>query len=345
MIGRKMAVRAKKFFGLSFMGAITAVLVGIVAWGEVMAQGESPIRIGWQPAEEMRFYAAKELGLFEKEGLSPKYSYFAAGPPMFSAFESNSIDVGYMWLAPVVIGFAQGIEWKIIMIDGDGPKTEGLVVRKDAGINTGNDLRGKTVAITKGTSAYYAFAKVLEKFRIKESDVKVMHLLPVAMIPAFEKKDIDAVYIWEPWLSKLAERNGKVLFTDADVDVPGTGVWLARKEFIEKHPETLQRFLRALDKATDHLKTDPTPAVKEMATRMDIKEEVAKQIYEKTYLPPYEQQVDPKYGLGLYPDTHLGSTLSDMGKFLKATGRIDKVPDVNVMFDRGPIEQYLKKRK
>jgi ABC-type nitrate/sulfonate/bicarbonate transport system substrate-binding protein len=162
------------------------------------------------------------------------------------------------------------------------------------------------------------------------------------MGPAFQKKNVDGIYVWEPWLHNIAKLGGNIIFTDLDVDVPGTGVWLARREFIERNPEALRRFLAALDKATQELAKDPSPAVDEIVKRLSVDKATANYIYYKTYTPSYEKQLDPKYRLSMYPNSDLGRTLNEMARFLKETGRINTMPNMDVVFDRKPLENYLK---
>jgi ABC-type nitrate/sulfonate/bicarbonate transport system substrate-binding protein len=76
---------------------------------------------------------------------------FTAGPPFFSAFQSGSIDVGYMGFQPAVTAIAQGIPIKIIALENDAWGAEGLVVRPDSGIKTLADMRGKTIATKRGS--------------------------------------------------------------------------------------------------------------------------------------------------------------------------------------------------
>ncbi len=333
---------------LSASGLIVLIAALFPLWSPqtgFTAAEKLPIRIAWQPAEEMRFYAAKELGLFEREGLAPEYAKFAAGPPMFAAFTAGSVDVGYMWMAPAVIGLAQGIKWKYVMIEGDGPETEGLVVRKDSGIAGLRELKGKTIAVTKGTSADFAFFRLLNKVGLREDEVKILNVVPTNVAPAFRNNDIQGAYIWEPWMTKLVNEGGRVLATDKDADLGGTGLWLAREAWLEKNPEAALRFIAALDAATQALANDRQPAVKAMVEALAITSNEAASIYERTYLPTFTEQLDPKSPFALVPGSKLARDLKEMGEFLHKRGRITAIPNTDAALEPSLLKRYVERRK
>src|SRR3546814_8147713 len=85
------------------------------------------------------------------------------------------------------------------------------------------------------------------------TDVKILDLDVTALIPAFKKKEIDAVWVWDPWALILQKAGAKKVVTDADVGVQMPDPWLARTEFL-KNPEGARRIIAAVDKASAILK-------------------------------------------------------------------------------------------
>ena len=115
------------------------------------------VTMGWQPTMNgARFFIAEAEGLFTKEGLELNLVKFTAGPPFFAAFQSGSIDVGFLGFQPAVTAVAQGIAVKIVAVENDAGGAEGLVARQDSGIKGLADLRGKKVATKRGSSAHTA---------------------------------------------------------------------------------------------------------------------------------------------------------------------------------------------
>jgi taurine transport system substrate-binding protein len=88
---------------------------------------------------------ARDLKLFEKAGLAPTYVKFVAGLPMIAAAQSKSIDVADLGTVPFLVGLSQGVDWVMIGISMEGAYAEGVTARKDSGINTLADLKGKRI--------------------------------------------------------------------------------------------------------------------------------------------------------------------------------------------------------
>ena len=126
------------------------------------------VTMGWQPTMNgARFFIAEAEGLFAKEGLEPDLVKFTAGPPFFAAFQSGSIDVGFLGFQPAVTAVAQGIAVKIVAVENDAGGAEGLVARQDSGIKGLADLRGKKVATRRGSSGHTALLTGLQRAGLK----------------------------------------------------------------------------------------------------------------------------------------------------------------------------------
>ncbi len=87
-----------------------------------------PITIGYQSssADDWLLDVARDLKLFEKEGLAPTYVKFVAGAPMIVAAQSKSFDVATVKTIPFLLGLAQGVDWVIFGIYAEGAYARGL---------------------------------------------------------------------------------------------------------------------------------------------------------------------------------------------------------------------------
>lgn len=244
-------------FGIMILVLATIIL----AVGIVNAQQKFDIKIGWQPVLYPGLFVAWEKGYFQKNGLNPTFIKFALGPPMLAAFQSGDLDVAVMGLPPFIHGLAQGLDLQVFLVDDDCSMGDALIARKDSGIKTAKDLKGKKIAYTFGTTIHPGLLEALRLNNIKEEETKLINMQVQAMIPAFEKGDVDAVYLWEPWAIKAQSLGGKRIFCDADVGTFATGEWVLRSDYLRKNPGAIQAFLRSYDEGISYAIKNPAEVI------------------------------------------------------------------------------------
>jgi aliphatic sulfonates family ABC transporter substrate-binding protein len=339
---------------LTLFITVAASLAGLSAPSWVLAQGAKPpvpaikVNLGWQPTMNgARYFVAQANRLFEQAGLEPNLIKFTAGPPFFAAFQSGSIDVGFMGFQPAVTAIAQGIPVKIIAVENDAWGAEGLVVRKDSGINTLADMRGKTIATKRGSSADTALRAGLRKAGLKDGDVKIVDVDVTALVPAFTKGDIQGGWYWEPWMGLLKRQGGVVIAVDKDVDVPVGIVWVAREAWIRENPGAVQRLLHAIDLATDPLRKNPKAVAAEISKPLGLTEEhVFDAITKQAYWPTLAESLSKTYQFSVHPEVvaanrGLAGVLTENAKFQMTFGIIKAVPDFTKAIDPTPLVKYV----
>lgn len=337
---------------------VTVVAGGFLASRMVAAQTAKPagpamkLNLGWQPTMNgARYFVAHAFKLFEQAGLEPNLVKFTAGPPFFSAFQSGSIDVGYMGFQPAVTAIAQGIPIKIIALENDAWGAEGLVVRPDSGIKTLADMRGKTIATKRGSSADTAIRAGLRKGGLKDSDVKIVDVDVTALVPAFTKGDIQGGWYWEPWMGLLKRQGGVVVAVDKDVDVPVGIVWVAHEAWIRENPAAVQRLLRAIDLATGPLHKNPRAVAAEIAKPLGLTEEhVLEVITKQANWPTLAESLAKSHPFSVHPEVvaanqGLAGVLSENAKFQMTFGIIKSPPDFTKAIDPAPLAKYLGDRR
>lgn len=308
------------------------------------AQSGEPIkvRIGWQPAEELNFFIARDAKLFEQEGLAPEFLRFNAGPPMLAALRSGELDIGYMGSPPAVAAIAQGIPIDIFFIETDAGTSEGLVVQGDSGIKTAHDLKGKTIGVWRGTSADFALGRILEKENIGSGDIKLLDLDVTALIAAFRTKQVDGIHVWDPWALRAEELGGRKILRDADYGIHLPMVWLGRKEWLQ-NPEGGKRFIKALMGADAIRRADPGRAASVAASVLGFEIEIAKKLITRNYYFTAQELADPKAELSMHQDAIKNGTgalkaISDIAAFLVRAGRVKEVQDLGSRIDPRPLQ-------
>ncbi len=124
------------------------------------------IRIGIQQSLSP-LLIAKEKGWFEeafkKDGIKVKWVEFQSGPPQFEGLAADKLDFSQVGNSPVISGQAAGIDFKEIGLSQDGLKANGILVNKGSGIQSLKELKGKKIAVAKGSSGFDFLYKALDK--------------------------------------------------------------------------------------------------------------------------------------------------------------------------------------
>ncbi len=232
------------------------------------------LRIGFQKSATVLF-SLKGKGIletvFQGSGGSVTWSEFPAGLPMVEALNAGAIDVAYVGEAPPVFAqAAKGSTVRYIAYDPYGVEAEGIVVHKDSPIQTLADLKGKKLAVQKGSNAHYLSVKAIESSGLQVSDVEISFVKPSDGRAAFEKKNVDAWAVWDPFLAAVEVDAGARILTSAKGLAPNRGYYLASKEFIEKNPEALKKFLDELKKESEYVKKNPAEVAKFLSPALGV---------------------------------------------------------------------------
>ena len=148
------------------------------------------LRIATQPAPLYSpIFVAKQNHWLEdelkKDGITVKWSSFVAGPPENESFAAGQQDVGVMGDTPAIIARAAGQNTRVVGISAVGPKALAVVVPKGSSIKSPAELRGKRVAVTKGSYAHHLLYVILKNAGLKFSDIKLIHLPPPTLSAPF----------------------------------------------------------------------------------------------------------------------------------------------------------------
>lgn len=187
---------------------------------------------------------------FEKLGVKVEWAEFQSGPPMTEAMASKRLDFAGLGNMPVVAGQAAGIPFTIISQTLDGKNNVAIIVKKDSAINSIEDLKGKKVAVAKGSNAYNFLYLGLKESGLQASDIEAIQLQPDEAQAAFETGGIDAWATWDPYitLNSLTDK-GRVLTDGEQLGVLSPSFTIVRTEFAEKYPELVTLYLKIVEKS------------------------------------------------------------------------------------------------
>lgn len=208
-----------------------------------VAQAATELRIGYQKSASL-FVLQKAQGTLEKKlaplGVSLKWVEFPAGPQLLEGLNVGSVDVGFVGEAPPIFAQAAGAKFVYIGHDPAGPQAEAIVVPKSSPIKSVAELKGRKVALNKGSNVHYLLVKVLEKHGLKYTDIQPVFLAPADARAAFEKGAVDAWAIWDPFLAAAEKQIGARILADGTGVVNNYAYYLAERGYVEKNPEVIK---------------------------------------------------------------------------------------------------------
>jgi aliphatic sulfonates family ABC transporter substrate-binding protein len=328
----------------TILGIVFALCLGsAVPLRWATAQALLPIRIGYQPGAEWLLYAARDLKLFEKAGLSPEFVEFTSGPPMIAAMESHSIDVGNPGIVPFLLGLSEGLDWQLIGLK-EGAYSEGIVARRDSDIETPADLKGKRIGYVRGSSAACGIAMALRQHGIRRDQVTLLDMPPAEQLAALARKEIDAAVAWEPWIQRMIhDADSRLIAREGELGIYiSVSGYAVRREWLRDNRETAVRFLRALLMAREVLRKDESVAISAGARAMGISEPWAETIYQDSPPPNLQFWADPRYPYSLAKGSPLDRRLRYLAAFLLEEKIIASPVDLRGAMDASVISDALK---
>ncbi|MDX2272488.1 MAG: aliphatic sulfonate ABC transporter substrate-binding protein [Cyanobacteriota bacterium] len=200
-------------------------------------------KIGYQRFSELdllRFRGELEKRIGE-QGWSVEWVFFQSGPPMLEALNAGSLDFGGVGETPPIFAQAAGTQFYYLASTPRGALTQDIVVPKDSPIQTVADLKGKKVALQKGSSAHYLLIAVLQEQNIPIDEVEIVSLSPADARSAFEQRNVDAWSIWDPFLAVIEGTN---TVRNLKQGRERRAFFLASQTFVRQFPEVVKTILQ-----------------------------------------------------------------------------------------------------
>jgi sulfonate transport system substrate-binding protein len=236
------------------------------------------VRIGFQKSATVLFSLKGKSTLenaLKPAGGSVTWNEFPAGLPMVEALNAGAIDIAYVGEAPPVFAqAATGSTVRYIAYDPYGVEAEGIVVQKDSPIKSLAELKGKKLAVQKGSNAHYLAVKALESVGLQITDVEFVFLKPSDARAAFEQNNVDAWSVWDPFLAAVEVDAQARLLTSAKGLAPNRGYYLASQAFIDKYPEALKLILQELKTESAYAKQNPAEIAKFLSPALGVSAEI-----------------------------------------------------------------------
>jgi len=228
------------------------LLQGLAALSVALPGATAHAADGRTPPKEIRFayqrggilVIAQQQRVLEKffqpAGIQPVWKLFSYGNPALEAVNVGSMDFSSTGNTPIIFAQAAGFDLQYVAMLPSGDGGEGIVVLPSSGLHHVGELKGKKVAVAKGTSSHYFLVAALEKAGLRYEDVTPVFLAPSDAPGALARGDVSAWTVWDPYLA-LAERklNGQVIEA-LGPSIKSYNFLVVRRGFANDYPETLK---------------------------------------------------------------------------------------------------------
>ena len=199
-------------------------------------------------------YLAKEKGYFAEQGLDVEF-YYAAAADIVKNVAAGNVEFGFPNADNVVLAKSQGIPVKVVHTT----YQHGLgstIFKKNSGIKTPKDLKGKTIAVTSlGSANYVQLQVLLKKAGLSTKDVKVDVIGTGAILNSLTTGKVDAITFSMLRTIELNNSGENVSEFRSDDYLPSFGnVLIAGDKLIQSNPQEVQGFCKALTKSIEYIK-------------------------------------------------------------------------------------------
>jgi NitT/TauT family transport system substrate-binding protein len=238
----------------------------------VPADAAESLRVGFFPnITHAQALVGKAQGQFEKKtGARIEWRSFNAGPSAMEALISGALDIAYVGPNPAVNAYIRSKGSALRIVAGAASGGASLVVRKDAGINSVKDFRGKRIASPEfGNTQDIALRHWIKAQGLAPNrDVKILTIKNPDILMLFQQKSLDAAWVPEPWVTRLLQEGNGTIFMDERKLWPKgeftTAVLVVRTDFLQRNRDLVKRFVGAHVELSEWIRKNPGEAKKTM---------------------------------------------------------------------------------
>ncbi|MEE6136066.1 aliphatic sulfonate ABC transporter substrate-binding protein [Mycobacterium sp. 050128] len=222
----------------------------------------------------------RDQHLLENRGYNVTWVLSAGSNKANEGLRSKALDIGSTAGSAALVARANGSPIKVVDLYAGGEWT-GLLVTKDSPITSVADLKGKKVAVTKGTDPYYFLLQSLATAGLSPSDIEIVNLQHADGKTALERGNVDAWSGLEPFIAQTIQQQGS-RFIYRNPSFNSYGVLDAREDFIADHPDALQAVVNSYQEARKWAKAHPDQLAALLASQANIALSVAQEELTRT---------------------------------------------------------------
>lgn len=229
-------------------------------------------------ASKLPFEIAKQKGFFEEEGIKIEATELQSSNLLLDALIRGDVDVTpeislFPYMSAELVDPGKMKIFSVTDATKDAP-FDSIMVKSDSSIKTINDLPGKKLGVSPGTTATAMMKLFLKGKGVDTSTIEFIQLAPTAQLTGLSSGAIDALFTYEPVIAIATKsQNMRVIFGSVFaeiVDHNPLGGGLITTKFASEHPEEAKKVVVAINKSYDFIKNNPDETRKIMAEVFNI---------------------------------------------------------------------------
>ena len=265
----------------------SVLLTGLLPVSSLFAADNTKeIRIDWATYNPVSM-VLKDKGLLEKEfaqdGIAIRWVQTLGSNKALEFLNAGSIDFGSTAGSAALLAKINGNPIKSIYVF-SRPEWTALVTRKDTTIAKIADLKGKRVAVTRGTDPHIFLVRALQSVGLSDKDITPVLLQHPDGKTALIRGDVDAWAGLDPMMAQAEVEDGAKLFY-RNKEANTWGILNTREEFLKDHPELVRRVLAVYEEARKYSLANPAEVKRVFIAVTKLPEKVVdRQLDERTEL-------------------------------------------------------------
>ncbi len=244
-------------------GAAVGTLGGLIP-RPVRAQ--TPVKVGYLHtlAVDGQIWLGDHMGTWKEQGLDMEFIQFTTGLELFQAMIGGSLDM--LATGAVISNFPARGRGQAFLINNIEWGTAQLWVHPDMGVNSIQDLKGRKISTTIGTTAHVFLHRALKSAGLDpQNDVTLVNQRMSDAVTTFISGAVPAVALWVPFNIAVREQVPEAkMLVDASKFYPESAIiggWAARNDFYRDNPQVIDKVIKGWVPANDFLVSKPEQAL------------------------------------------------------------------------------------
>jgi sulfonate transport system substrate-binding protein len=192
---------------------------------------------------------------------------------------AGSVDYGHTGDTPPILAQAAGVPFVYVACEPERPHSEAILIPAGSPIMTLADLKGKRIALNKGSNVHYLLVRALESAGVAYGEIHPVYLTPADAWAAFAGGSVDAWAIWDPYFADAELSAGAAILADATGLVGNREFQLASRALADRRPDVIRAILKSLGREADWIGRHRDESIRLFVAELGLPEETVRRVF------------------------------------------------------------------